>query len=60
MNNNNLKAINIIHFDGNSINLNNVCTSHTIFQKGQVLEVAIYNDMIVIVPALPLDNSAGN
>lgn len=48
MNNNNLKAIIIIHFDGKSINLNYVCMSHTIFQKGQILEAAIYGDMIVI------------
>ncbi len=34
--NNNLKAINIIHFDGKSINLNDVCMSHTVFPKGQI------------------------
>ena len=55
-----LKAINIIHFDGKSINLNNVCMSHTAFQKDQVLEAAIYEDMIVIVPALSKNNGAEN
>jgi len=37
-----------------------MCMSRTIFQKGQVLEVAIYDDMIVIVPAISRDNGAGN
>ena len=32
-NNNCLKEINLIHFDGKSISLNNVCMSHTIFKK---------------------------
>jgi hypothetical protein len=53
---NTLKAINLINYNGMSINLNDVCMSHTVFQKGQVLEVAIYEDMIVIVPALSQDN----
>ena len=59
-NNNYLKAINIIHFNGMSINLNNVCMSHTNFKPGQILEAVIYDDMIVIVPALSPDNSAEN
>jgi len=42
----NLKAINLINYNGISINLNDVCMSHTVFLKGQVLEVAIYEDMI--------------
>ncbi len=48
----NLKAINIIHFGGKSIYLNDTCISHTIFKQGQVLEAAIYGNMIVIRPAL--------
>ncbi len=55
-NDNNLKAINIIHFDGKSIDLNDVCISHTNFQPGQVLEAAIYGDMIVITPVILQDN----
>ncbi len=55
-NDNNLKAINIIHFDGKSINLNDVCISHTNFRPEQVLEVAIYGDMIVITPVILQDN----
>ena len=51
-NNNCLKAINLIHFDGKSISLNNVCMSHTIFQENQVLQAAIYGDMIVITSAI--------
>lgn len=50
--NNNLKVINIIHFDGKSINLNDVCMSHTVFPKGQILQASIYGGMIVITPAL--------
>ncbi len=57
MNNNNLKAINIIHFDGKSICLNDVCMSHTVFQKGQILQASIYGDMIVITPALSQDKA---
>ncbi|MDR7814549.1 hypothetical protein [Lacrimispora sp.] len=57
MNNNNLKAINIIHFDGKSISLNDVCMSHTVFQKGQILQASIYGDMIVITPALSQDKA---
>jgi len=51
-NNNCLKAINLIHFDGKSISLNDVCMSHTIFQENQVLQAAIYGDMIVITSAI--------
>ena len=53
MNNNNniLRAINVINFNGNSIHLNDLCMSHTSFQKGQILEAAIYGDMIVITTA---------
>lgn len=60
MKDNNLKVINIIHFDGKSINLNNTCISHTIFMQGQVIEAIIYNDMIVIKPALLQDKATGN
>lgn len=57
MNNDNiLKAINIIHFDGKSIYFNDVCTSYTNFRPGQVLEAAIYGDMIVITPIMLMDN----
>lgn len=49
---NSLKAINLINYNGTSINLNEVCMSHTVFQKGQVLEVSIYGDMVVIAPAI--------
>lgn len=52
---NKLKAINLIRYDGSSINLNDVCMSHTIFQKDQILEATIYNNMIVIVPAISDD-----
>lgn len=52
---NKLKAINLIRYDGSSINLNYVCMSHTIFQKDQILEATIYNNMIVIVPAISDD-----
>lgn len=55
-NDNSLKTINIIHFDGKSINLNDVCISHSNFRPGQVLEVAIYGDMIVITPVILQDN----
>ncbi len=48
----NLKLINVIHFNGKSINLNSLCMSHTNFQQGQILEALIYNDMIVIIPAI--------
>lgn len=47
-NENILKAINIIHYNGMSISLNEVCMSHTIFQQGQVLQASIYGDMIII------------
>ena len=52
MNNSNLKAINVIRYNGTSINLNNLCMNHTNFQPEQILEVFIYNDMIVIKPAI--------
>lgn len=58
-NRNYLKAINVMHFNGKSINLNEVCMSHTIFQPGQILEAAIYGDMIVITPAV-LNNKKSN
>ncbi len=60
MNNNNLKAINLINYNGRSINLNDVCMSYTDFNPGQILEAVIYDDMIVIVPALSQNNGAGN
>lgn len=52
MNDNSLKAINVIHYDGISINLNETCMSYTNFQPNQVLEAAIYGDMIVITTAI--------
>lgn len=52
MDNNNLKAINVIHYNGKSINLNIECMSHTSFQPGQVLEASIYENMIVITSAI--------
>lgn len=52
MNDNSLKAINVIHYDGISINLNETCMSYTNFQPNQVLEAAIYGDMIVITAAI--------
>ena len=52
INDNILKAINVINFNGNSINLNDLCMSHTNFKQGQILEAAIYGDMILITPAL--------
>ena len=52
MDNNNLKAINVIRYDGKSINLNIECVSHTSFQQGQVLEASIYGNMIIIKPAI--------
>lgn len=48
----NLKLINVIHFNGKSINLNSLCMSHTNFQQEQILEALFYNDMIVIIPAI--------
>jgi len=57
MSNNNLKAINLINYNGMSINLNDVCMSHTVFQKGQILQASIYGDMIVITPALSQDKA---
>ncbi len=57
---NNLKAINVIHFDGKSINLNEVCMSYTNFNPGQILEAVIYDDTIVIVPALSKDKTIEN
>ena len=60
MNNNNLKAINIINYNGMSINLNDLCMSHTNLQSGQVLEAAIYENMIVIAPALSQDKTIEN
>lgn len=51
-NDNSLKAINVIHYNGSSIGLNNLCMSHTNFQSGEILEIAIYEDMIMIIPAL--------
>lgn len=57
---NNLKLINIIHYNGSSIVLNEVCMSHTDFQKGQVLQAAVYGDMIVITPAVIESNIKNN
>jgi hypothetical protein len=51
-NGNSLKSINVIHYDGISINLNEMCMSYTNFQPNQVLEAAIYGDMIVITTAI--------
>jgi hypothetical protein len=48
----NLKVINVIQYNGKSINLNSLCMSHTFFQKGEILEATIYNDTIVIKPAI--------
>lgn len=57
---NNLKLINIIHYNGSSIVLNEVCMSRTDFQKGQVLQAAVYGDMIVITPAVIESNIKNN
>lgn len=51
INDNTLKAINVIPYNGKSINLNDLCMSHTNFKPGQILEAAIYGDMIVITSA---------
>jgi len=51
-NDNTPKAVNVIHFNSNSINLNNLCMPHTNFHQRQVSEAVIYGDMIVIRPAL--------
>lgn len=51
INDNTLRAINVINFNGNSIHLNDLCMSHTNFKPGQILEAAIYGNMIVITPA---------
>ncbi len=51
INDNTLKAINVIPYNGKSINLNDLCMSHTNFQQNQILEAAIYGDMIIITPA---------
>ncbi|HBG12546.1 MAG TPA: hypothetical protein DDX68_13890 [Clostridium sp.] len=56
MDNNTLKAINLINYNGKSINFNDLCMSHTNFQQGQILEATIYSDMIVIKPALSSEN----
>lgn len=34
--------------------------SHTNFQQGQILEALIYNDMIVIIPAIMNDKEKNN
>lgn len=52
MNDTNLKVINVIQYNGKSVNLNYLCMSHTIFLKGEILEASIYNDTIVIKPAI--------
>lgn len=52
MNDTNLKSINVIKYNGKSVDLNSLCMSHTNFQQGQILEAFIYNDMIVITPAM--------
>ena len=51
INDNTLKSINVIPYNGKSINLNALCMSHTNFKPGQILEAAIYGNMIVITPA---------
>lgn len=51
INDNTLKAINVIPYNGKSINLNDLCLSHTNFKTGQILEAIIYGDMILIAPA---------
>ena len=51
INDNTLKAINVIPYNGKSINLNDLCMSHTNFKPGQVLEALIYGNMIMIIPA---------
>lgn len=50
-NDNTIKAINIIPYIGKSINLNDLCLSHTNFKTGQILEAIIYGDMILIASA---------
>lgn len=50
INDNTLKAINVIPYNGKLINLNDLCMSHTNFKTGQILEAAIYGNMIVITP----------
>ena len=57
---NNLKAINVIRYNGESINLDNQCISHTTFHKNEILEISFYGNMIVIAPALPQDNTCDN
>jgi hypothetical protein len=52
MNDTNLKSINVIKYNGKSVDLNSLCMSHTNFQPEQILEAFIYNDMIVIAPAM--------
>lgn len=59
MDDNNLKLINVIHYNGSSIVLNEVCMSHTNFQQGQVLQAVVYGDMILITPAT-IEESIGN
>lgn len=50
MNDTNLKSINVIKYNGKSVDLNSLCMSHTNFQQEQILEAFIYNDTIVISP----------
>jgi hypothetical protein len=52
INDNTLKAINVIPYNGKSINLNDLCMSYTNFQPNQVLEAAVHGDMIVITTAI--------
>lgn len=47
-----LKAINLTRYNGESIYLTNSCMSHTNFHQGQVLHMEIYENMILILPAL--------
>lgn len=42
----------MVHYNGSSLSLNIQCMSHTNFQLGEVLEVAIFEDMIMVTPAL--------
>jgi hypothetical protein len=52
MNDTNLKSINVIKYNGKSVDLNSLCMSYTNFQQEQILEAFIYHDMIVITPAM--------
>lgn len=55
---NTLKTINLTRFNGESINLSGAYMSGAKFQKGQVLQEMIYEQMIVIIPAIPEVNTS--